>query len=255
MRLPVFTTQDIDTLKLALASLSSKVDPRSLAPLSDKLSRYETASMTNQDAHIVLNTTIKDIAFSDDPSGESILNNNKCSYSFNIEASTHTDTYYFSVYNESLDKVAGDASLTGLFGAIEIREGKPCISIGMSPDENDIHIISNNSTQLTVVPEKESGERYWEQVEFQNHSTKCLNFTIDTAHTLNEQRSFLAACAFGEYDFGDLIVSDDSSWDIDGTQWTKTVFFEDDDKPSIKGTFSLSFVPDSSYINSCSYTL
>lgn len=254
MRLPVFTSQEIATLQLALSALSAKVDPNSLVPLSDKLSRYESASMTNQSAHIVLNTTIKDIAFSDDPSGESLPSNNKCAYSLNIEASTHTDTYYFSIYNESLDKVASDVSLTGLFGAIEIREGKPCISIGMSPDENDMHIISNNSTQLTVVPEKENGERYWEQVDIQNHSTKGLIFTVDTDHALNDQRSFLADSAFGEYDFGEQIVSDDNNWDEYGTQWTKTVFFENEDRPTIKGKFSLTFAPDSSYITSLSHS-
>lgn len=254
MKLPTLAIDEIATLQLALALLKTKGSATTVDALSNKLNRYEAALVDSQRMDIVLCTTIKDIGFADDPLGVDIPKEHHCNYSLNIEASSHSNTYYFSLYNEDLDKVTNETSLTGLFGAIEIRAGKPTISIGMRPDENDIHIASNNSSQLTIIPENERGYRSWEPVLLQKHETQGLVFQADLPEVLLEQRQALASLSFADHDFGSLIVSDDGNWDIDDTKWSKAVFFEQENMTTMKGTFSLVFAPDSSYIISATHS-
>jgi hypothetical protein len=254
LKLPIFSAQEIDLLQEGLTTLNLRSD-MSHALLADKLTRYEQASGENQVAQIILDTTIKDEAYCADPTNPDIPVGNKCRYSFNIESSPDSDSYYFSVYNEALDKVVADCPLTGLFGVIEIKDGKPCISIGLTADENDMTIYSNNSTKLTVVPEQEIGDRSWESLLINSNPVTGLVFNVNDEYTLNDQRNLLAEIAFNDHDFGSLTVKEYGNWASDNNKWSKSVFFENGDLPSKKGTLTVSFGDESSHITSAEYCI
>lgn len=252
MKLPTFNAEEIAALQLGMASLGDKLDTQHIA-LVNKLALYARANKENQGVHIVLNATIKDLAISNDHSGASIPDKNKCIYSINIESSPEGDSYYFSVYNQSLDIVASEASLSGLFGVIEIRDGKPCISLGITPDDHDMQILSNNSTQLMLIPSTTYGEREWETVTVNGLSSHALVFTVDDTQFLGEQRNALADIAFADHDFGDLTISEDGNWERNDTIWKKPVYIDNDSRETIKGEFTISFADDSSHIISATH--
>jgi hypothetical protein len=252
MKLPTFNAAEISTLQRALSTLNSEANPEHIS-LVNKLSQYESVSHEHPDVQIVLSTTLQNVDSDEEHSSEVNTFKDQCRYSFNIEAEKDKNAYYFSVYNQELDKVAHESSLSGLFGVIEIRNGKPVISIGITPDEFDMQISSNNSTQLSMLPDLSGGHLAWESVAVNKFERFALVLTVDDEQFLNEQRRSLASTAFGEYDFGNLIVDGDDNWEQEGALWKKTVYFQNGNNPTSKGEFSVDFEDSSSFILSSSH--
>jgi hypothetical protein len=59
---------------------------------------------------------------------------------------------------------------------------------------------------------------------------------------LLKARKKIAEETFAHYDFGDLIVADDSGWEINNNDWSKVVFLDSEKiDDSISGVFELTF--------------
>lgn len=173
---------------------------------------------------------------------------NKCQYSLRIEKDTPADKIWISVYNKASDEHGDKIHKSGLHCSIEIRDGVPALSAGISPDENVVHILSNTSNKLAVIPEYED-RGTWTPVDFTEAKHIGYCFDMDDYGSLMEARSELANKAFEQFDFGERVVIDDSGWDIKNNLWQKVVFFENQSEgDSLKGIFELIFTENGTHI-------
>lgn len=65
----------------------------------------------------------------------------------------------------------------------------------------------------------------------------------DSNYDLDELRKEVADELFLFFDLGEDDVKSTSGWQINGNEWSMTVFLERDDQPSEKRTFVVRFVP------------
>lgn len=254
MKLPVFYPAEIESLLQALAR-SESTFYKSQEELINKLNMYKSISEENNTLTTILNAVLQDSQLTENPSGKGLPPESMCKYSLNIEANADRDAYYFSVYNESLEIVLSQTTPSGLFGVIEIRDGKPSISLGLTPDMDDLQVVSNNSTTLSVIPEEAVEKPTWQTVPINGHNYNGLVFTFDDNTYLNEQRKALADNIFSHYDFEQYVVADDGSWSINANTWVKTVYFENGQLPSIASDFSLTFASNSAQVLDTTYAL
>lgn len=164
-------------------------------------------------------------------------------YRFVIEQSPRTHHVYFKVYPTSLDQLSNEVSLNGLSGVIEIRNGKPAISLGINEDDLPVHVESDIYQGLYVHKDSSAKSSYKPYFSF-DHGTcfESTYFECDDGSWLMEARSDIANKLFDSYNFGDLIVIDTGGWNIDDREWNQTVYFENDTGgDSIKGHFELEF--------------
>jgi len=267
MKAPIFSEIEIATLMKAVAYLQANkvqelvddfnesdcmflTSEYDLNALETKLNLYISIQNDNPNTVNILNSTIQDWRLSEGYK-ESDMKPDHCGkYSLNIEQSKATGQIFFSVYNREFDKHPKDIPRFGLNGLIEIRDGVPAVSLGINPDENVIHIMSNNSNELAVIPENDAGIKTWLPVEFCEAKYKGLCFQVDDFDTLMETRTLLANEAFRGFDFGERVVKNDNGWEIEDTHWSKTVFFENpaDGSDPLNGHFKLTFVENGTHI-------
>ena len=197
----------------------------------------------------LLNTTIKDWRLSEGHTTQD-LNPEHCGeFTLNIEKSNNSNQVYLSVYNKAFDNHPVKISPCGLHCILEIRDGIPALSVGIEPDNNIIHVLSNTSNELAIVKEDDNDYPVWKPVDFIDNKYNGLCFQYDNSDILTEARAILADEVFTNYDFGDRVVADDNGWDVDNAQWSKTIFFENpNDGASIKGHLTLDFKKDSAHI-------
>lgn len=197
----------------------------------------------------LINTTIADWRLSDGYEREELAPEHQGDYTLNIEVSNNSKQVFFNVYNKSFDDHKSTIHPMGLSGLIEIRNGVPAMSIGISPDENIIHLLSNNSTELAVIKEIESDKPTWMPVDFASNKDNGLVFSVENEELLQEARLVLADEAFTNHDFGDIDVKDDSGWEVEDNSWVKVVFLEcTDDRSSVKKEFKVLFTDNGTHI-------
>lgn len=199
----------------------------------------------------LLNTTITDWRLSEGHTSDDLLPEHRGEYSLKMEMNIRSKQVFFSVYNKAFNKHGAAAYPMGLNGLIEIRNGVPAISIGITPDENIIHVLSNNSNELAVIKESESMASTLTPVDFSTHKDVGLVFSVDNNEALHEARLILADDTFSNYDFGDVDVKDDNGWEVDDNRWSKVVFLECTcDRSSVKKELEIIFVKGGTHITS-----
>lgn len=168
-------------------------------------------------------------------------------YRFIIQQSPTTNQIYFSVYPKAIDSLGDSLERNGLAGCIEIRNGKPAISLGINENALPVHIESNVFEGFYIHHDRGSEpvvakfQSYDHGMQFDSHYYECSD-----SGWLMEARSEIANRHFEKYDFGTLIVADDSGWEIEDTHWLKTVFFENPNGgDTIRGSYDLTFGNDS----------
>lgn len=175
-------------------------------------------------------------------------------YRFVIEQSPTTSQVYFKVYPKSLDALSNEVTLNGLSGVIEIRNGKPAISLGVNEDQLPIHVESDIYQGLHI---------HWDAITIEkktllysfDHGMKFESsyFACDDGAWLMEARTEIADNVFADYDFEPLMVTDTDEWDIIDTDWSRTVYFDNEHGGDcIKGKFDVIFGENSTVVASIS---
>jgi hypothetical protein len=175
-------------------------------------------------------------------SEEDILNEHKDVYHFVIEQSEPTKQVFFKVYPKSLEGLDGDITQNGLSGVIEIRNGKPAISLGLCEDELAVHIESDLANGLYVHPESfatpiaKKFYSYSHDLAFDSAFYPCAE-----SQWIVEAQKHVADGILANYDFGDLVVSDTGNWATDNGTWSSVVFFDNEGEDSLKGSIEIVF--------------
>lgn len=255
MRCPDNARQDaaVDAIEsMVLAHFCAGVDITSSSYLEGIETACSAISDRYEDCDEVAQFQMRDWRLSEGYSPEDLPPQDLCTYTMKISRSSTTGAIYFSLFNAEFD---GNNNLrqliypTGLHGVIEVRDGLPAMSVGVTPDTNDIHVISNTSNKLAIIKEQDSTPHEWRPVEFIAARHVGMVLEVDDDESLNEARTTMAEITFATYDFGERIVKESSGWAVDGSTWKKTVFFEDySDGDSMKRELTVNFKEDSAYI-------
>jgi hypothetical protein len=174
-------------------------------------------------------------------------------YRIKIEGNQYTGQVFFTMYEKTIDKLGKDAYENGLNGILEVRNGCPALSLGISPDQNIMHVISNACDQLAIVSETESPE--WASLSFTGSSKEALVYKIDDGGLFSEMRVDIANEVFGSFDIEaacgeDLMVGDSSHWEIEDGRFVKGLHLVDNGGRETTGYFLISFAKDSTHIAS-----
>jgi hypothetical protein len=206
-------------------------------------------SPTISDTTVVLDTVIKDWRLNDAEEAPYVPVQDRCEYALRIEKDIKSEKLWVALYNKAFDEHGTSLYKAGLHCAIEITNGLPTLSVGVGPDEHVMHILSNTSNALAVVPDQDDPMPTWVPIEFIEAKHLGYRFSVDDHETLMEARSELANACFAHFDFGERIVVDDSGWEIDDAVWQKSVFFEDEQGNNAhRGQFELTFTDNGTHI-------
>ena len=196
---------------------------------------------TSDPVETLLETTARDWRLSDSHTESEMEPAHLGEYSVKVEHNKHSSLLYLSVYPSVID---GNASIPqfGLNAMIEIRDGVPAISIGVNPDENLIHVVSDTSNCLAVIPESQDNTGDWAAVPFVEKRYPGYCFKVEGFDVLEDMRRAAAEKAFAGYDFGDDEIVGDSGWSVSGEYWEKQLFIENPaGGDSIKKEFKVVF--------------
>ena len=159
------------------------------------------------------------------------------------EQSTNTKQVYFRIYSTSLENLNEDLTQNGLAGMIEIRNGKPGICLGADEGHLPLHIEWDIHKGLFIHYDNDNKvsnstyQSFDHGMIFSGYHVDCMN-----EDWLSDARKDLAEKIFSEYDFGEQVIKDTGSWDIDNTEWKRSVFFENpNSETSVKRTFTIIF--------------
>jgi hypothetical protein len=174
---------------------------------------------------------------------------NIAKYDIRIEKSNNTGQLWLSIVNSEVNKLSNDTYKMGLYAFIEIRDGVPAMSIGIQPDCNIIHVMSNTSTELAVIKECDDNKPTWMKVDFCDAKHTGLCFTeSDNVEYMFEIRQELLGKALANYDFG-CSVKDTGGWEqINDDVYEMAVFLDQDDAPSEMTKLTVTFQPHGAHI-------
>lgn len=173
-------------------------------------------------------------------------------YAIEIERVSGTGQLYISIMNDlSLEKNNVIPSGMSLF--IEIRDGKPTVSIGIHEDNNIIHVQSDNNSKLCVINEG-CAQPQFEEIDLNGINTKCITYSTGQTENFSNLLDSIAEHAFESYDFGDEVIETHNGWETSDGVYRKTVFIQNKDpvEATISKVFSIEFFDNSTNINSIS---
>jgi hypothetical protein len=168
-------------------------------------------------------------------------------FRFEITQVNQTKQVFFKLYSKNLDLIADTMPQIGLAGVIEVRNGRPAISIGVCEDNIGVHVESNGINGVFIHVDKgvDVTRGYWHSSSH-NMDFEGLSYQISEEDWIGEARSDIANQIFDSHVFSDgRTVADTGGWEIDDCHFKKTVFFENPNGDSIKGYFHMDFAPDS----------
>jgi hypothetical protein len=172
-------------------------------------------------------------------------------YRIKVEGNQYTGQVFFTLYEKTIDKLGKQAYENGLNGILEVRNGCPALSLGISPDQNILHVISNACDQLAIVSETESPE--WASLSFTGSSKEALVYKIDDDGLFSGLRSDIANEVFNDFNIEEacgegLVVGDSSIWDIEDGRFVKSLHLVDSGEGEAVGYFKVDFSKDSTHI-------
>lgn len=262
--------QVLDTVAKNLSrSLSMDIVEITHSPLADwnwgyvtdelikagKLPQRDTAGSTT-----LLNTTIQDWRIIEQCSTDDLPPEHLGSYSLVIEKINETNQIFLSVHDSKFNESTCNVPKFGLSTLIEIRNGLPTISVGISPDANIIDIVSNTSGKLAVVPTYSKDRPRWSNINFSEggeieSSMFGICFENYDFGLLTEARGYIANDTFEQFDLDGFLVEDEQAWEVNDAKWTKAFSGRKDEGSDeiIEMTFFINYKKDGTHILSCGY--
>jgi len=237
-----YLTEDQDSIEFPGESL---VDAETVLSQEHVFSRSEKTSPCT--SNVLADFIIQDWRVTEVGDGWIGPKEHRDAYRFVIEQSPSTNQVDFHIYPKVMDELSDELTLNGLAGFIEIRNGKPAISLGTNEKNRPVHVESDIIEGLHIHCDSGSGptrgqfKSFDHDMSFDSHYYRC-----NDSSWLMEVRSEIANERFGYYDFGELLVVDDNGWEVEDAHWSKTVYFENPTGgDSIKGHYGLHFANDS----------
>ncbi len=202
----------------------------------------------NKERTHLYKTIIQDWMLSDGYDCKDIGVENCAEYVFTISRTGCSGAVEFSLQDKHYVELESTSDIIpqGLFGTIEIRDGVPAISLGLTPDSNTLHVISNGSSKMAVILENDDSDKEWMRVPFCSHKHRGLVITErEGAIELESARMVIVEKLFSEYDFGDYTVEESNRWEIDGDVFKSKVFLrkEGDLSDTVMGELRVKFSP------------
>ncbi len=176
--------------------------------------------------------------------GAELPDAHKENYRFVIEQSVTVNQVYFKLYPTSLDQLSRNTTQNGLAGVVEIRNGKPAISLGVFEEDQSVHIESDAHKGLFVHHDFNSTPEYtsWRS-ESHNMEFKGYYYPCDNRIWLRKARKELAEIAFDNYQFDQAVTAMDD-WSVSDDIWSRTVHYKDHNGEKIKGNLQIKFAVD-----------
>jgi hypothetical protein len=123
---------------------------------------------------ILLDTPIRDWRYSQGEDDNDISPDDRANYRLLIERDRRSDQIWINVTER--EGASCHQYAIGLNAMLEIRGGLPAMSVGITPDQNVIHLISNGYDTLAVIPESNQPDVNYQTVDFtpQKHQGYCF---------------------------------------------------------------------------------
>ncbi|TNC80807.1 MAG: hypothetical protein C9356_11835 [Oleiphilus sp.] len=143
-----------------------------------------------------------------------------------LEQSAATKQVYFQLYSSALDSLSTDVSRNGLCGVIEIRNGKPAISLGLDEHALSVHIDSDIANGLyvrhdsAVTTEKKGFYSFDHEMLF-----GATYYACSKGSWLQQARDALAEACFAGHTFESAVEASDG-WQISGNTYLRNVYLE-----------------------------
>ena len=171
-------------------------------------------------------------------------------YRMIITQSPQDNRVLFKVFPEVIDKLIDEEDKQGLYGCIEIHEGLPGISLGLSEESSCLHVETDIHSGFFVHTDGDIEPRHdsWKSTNYTD-DFNGLYFKFSNGAWLDNTRRKVAENAFDSHDFSSIgTIEAHNGWEVFDGEFKKTVFYEDfSGGDSIKGTFSLEFAKGSIY--------
>jgi len=176
---------------------------------------------------------------------ENVEHSDADEYELIIEQS-HSGAIFINLYPRSVDIPENNEFCPqGLACIIEIRSGKPAISLGINENDLPLHFESDVHKGLYLHSDDLIDTRST-QFHSKSHGMAfdATYFPIGEDNWLEGTRFAIAEHAFAIHDFDGLVVSNSEGWVITGDFYKKTVCFDnpDGDTP-LTGYFEIQFHP------------
>lgn len=171
----------------------------------------------------LIESTVRDWRLSDGHTESDLLPAHCGEYSIKVEHGKGSSCVSLSVC-PTLIKDSATIPAFGLHAMVEIREGLPAISIGVNPDEHLVHVVSDTSSCMAVVPESNENTGNWKPVPFIEKKYDGYCFDVESYGVLDDMRRVAAEKTFEDHDFGSDQIIDDGGWSVSGDIWEKPVF-------------------------------
>lgn len=220
-------------------------------------SEVESAKALVSELDTIDITTLADFEIQDwDIDNEDLPIEHRDVYRCKIQQSKHTRQIYFDIYPKHLDAVDNEVTLNGLSGVLEVRGGRPALSVGVNSEEMDLYIESINYGDLFV----HKNDHIKSQIASlplgigSNYLHSGIIYKCGASAWLNEAREQLAQNALESFNFGHTLTEAESNgWETADTYWKKVIFWENPaGGASIKGHFEVVFADNSTQIISVS---
>jgi hypothetical protein len=172
-------------------------------------------------------------------------------YRFVVQKSARQNQVHFQLYSKELDGVSDEVTLNGLSGLIEVRNGKPAMSIGLEENNLCIHLESDIYSGVHI--HADSSVSPYSTV-WKSHSHGMYFPTLYSSCAdefwLLRARTAIADKFFQNYDLPDkLVIAESNGWQIAGDCWKQCVFFEcPAGGDTIKGLVEINFAENSTVI-------
>lgn len=157
---------------------------------------------------------------------------NRDTYQFLIERLSSTGQVYFSIYPKSLN--GSDIEQRGLAGVIEVRKGKPGMSLGLCGDDLALQIDSDVHSGFYLRSDP-SLKIYTEAYQSQHPATY---YELAAPGWLHEARAAIAESTFQRHLQSTNSSGEGSGWELWGETWQRSITPGDE---TLRSNFSITF--------------
>lgn len=167
-----------------------------------------------------------------------------------IEQDVNLNRVFFKVYSTTFDDVRLTEPLNGLSGVIEVRNGKPAISLGLEENNLPLHIESDIISGLYVHSDNNidvSNREFFStshRIPFES-----THYELAESSWIMAARSEIANSLFESAELSEGNLIDTGSWFCDDTDWALSFYVEgDSDGESKRYEYRVKFANESTIV-------
>lgn len=192
-----------------------------LTILEDPMSFCDDTTRLPHRSPVIADFSMVDWKIADGEAPESLGLDKADSYRMVISQDVNLNRVFFNVYSEVFDDIRLSEPLNGLSGVIEIRNGKPAISLGLEECNLPIHIDSDVVSGLSIHTDShvDVSERDFYSASH-NIYFEANYYEIAETSWITAARAEIANSMFEGLSITDGDVVDSYSWECNDTDWS-----------------------------------